>query len=75
MNEPKFHTVDAESLTNISVDEILAQHNPKLKNADYTIPVPTVNQTIPHRDGTQRYYVQVIQKWNPIVKPTQLNHR
>jgi hypothetical protein len=70
MNEPKFHTVDAESLKNISVEEILAKHNPNLEKADYTIPVPTENQTIPHRDSTDCYYVQVIKGWNPIVKPS-----
>ncbi|MEI2583473.1 hypothetical protein [Scytonema sp. PRP1] len=69
MNEPKFHTVDSESLKNISVEQILRQHNPALENADYTTPVPTENQTIPHRDGTDRYYIKVIKGWNPIVKP------
>jgi hypothetical protein len=69
MNEPKFHTVNSESLKNISVEQILRQHNPALENADYTTPVPTENQTIPHRDGTDRYYIKVIEGWNPIVKP------
>ncbi|WP_269635051.1 hypothetical protein [Mastigocladopsis repens] len=30
--------------------QILTQHNAGLENADYTIPVPTENQTIAHRD-------------------------
>lgn len=68
MNEPKFHTVDPESLKNISVKQILRQHNPRLENADYTIPVPTENQTIAHRDGDQRY-IQVIEGAYPIIKP------
>lgn len=61
MNEPKFHTVDLESLKNISVEQILTHDNPVLENADYTTPVPTENQTIPHRDGADPYYIKVIQ--------------
>jgi hypothetical protein len=71
MDEPKFHSVDPESLKNISVEQIQAKHNPVIKNADYTIPVPTENQTIPHRDDTEHYYIQVIKGWNPIVKTQQ----
>ncbi len=54
---------------NTGVEQILTHDNPVLENADYTTPVPTENQTIPHRDGADPYYIKVIQGWNPIVKP------
>jgi len=69
MDEPKFHTVEPEFLQHISIEQIQAQHNSVLKNADYSIPVPIENQTIPRRENTGNYYVSIIEGMNPIVKP------
>lgn len=68
MHEPKFHTVEPEFLKSISIEQIQAKHNPVLDNADYTIPVPTENQTIPHLDGIE-YYTKFIKGSYPIIKP------
>ncbi|KAB8320050.1 hypothetical protein SD81_012995 [Tolypothrix campylonemoides VB511288] len=49
----------------MSVEQILRQHNPRLENADYTIRVPTENQTIAHRDVDHLY----IEGAYPVIKP------
>ena len=48
MSDPQFHSVDPESLKNIPLEVILSPHLAS-KQVDYTIPVPTEDQTIPHR--------------------------
>jgi|GEM_PF-1884597 len=71
MTEPQFHHIDPESLKNISVEQITNQHNTELDHADYTIPVPTVDKTIPEspKDGVRYfatvYGVNLVPKNNP----------
>ncbi len=48
MSDPEFHTVDPESLKNIPIEAILSPHSPALETADYTVPVPTEDQSLPH---------------------------
>lgn len=48
MSNIPFHTVDPQTL-NIPLETILATSNAALKNAVYDIPVPTEDQTLPHR--------------------------
>jgi hypothetical protein len=54
MSEPKFHTIDPEAIKKISIEQIQSQHHQVLETADYTIAVPTTNQTIPHYNDIQR---------------------
>jgi hypothetical protein len=47
MNDISFHTVDPESLKNITLEAILAPSNAAVDNATYDVPVPTEDQTLP----------------------------
>lgn len=53
MNQPKFYTIDPEVLKNIYIEQIQSQHHQVLETADYTIAVPTTNQTISHYNAIQ----------------------
>jgi hypothetical protein len=54
MNEPIFHTVDPESLKNITLDQILAPKNP-LETADYNAPVAAENETTSAAYSSQNF--------------------
>ncbi|OKH47937.1 hypothetical protein NIES2101_22990 [Calothrix sp. HK-06] len=68
MSEPTFHTVDSESLKNITIDQILAPKNP-LEKADYNTPVPTEDKTIPTQNKNNNY-IRIVYGLNatPVLK-------
>lgn len=49
MDEKHFHTVEPESLKHVMVNDILTGHNIAPTEIDYSAPVPTQNQRLPHR--------------------------
>ena len=59
-SDSQFHNIDPESLKNISVEVITQQHNPALDTADYNIPVPTTDQTIPHQVVVNAKFIEII---------------
>ncbi len=48
MDSEQFHTVDPESLKGITVNDILTRQKFSPTLVDYSVPVPTTNQNIPH---------------------------
>jgi hypothetical protein len=47
MDSEQFHTVNAESLKGIMVNDILTRQKLSPANVDYSVPVSTNNQDIP----------------------------
>lgn len=54
----EFHTVDLSSLQNITVEEILAGGGIDPEEMNYTVPVPTTNQIIPHSSRDSWFQVE-----------------
>lgn len=57
-NPENFYTVDLSSLQNITVEEILSGGGIEPEEMDYTVPVPTTSQSIPHTSRDSWFQVE-----------------
>jgi hypothetical protein len=57
MEEDRFHTVDRAAIMQITAEDILTAKGIAPENLNYSVPVPTSFQGIPH--GTEEVWLQV----------------
>jgi hypothetical protein len=58
MENEDFYTVDPKTLAEITVDDILQGNAIAPESLDYSIPVPTTDQSIPHKSRDAWFEVE-----------------